>query len=131
MKQELINLLATFKYPVRLQGSLAPKEKYPDSFFTIWNNSVDDGSHYDNDAINFVWDFTIYFYSVNPALVNTVLVEAKALLKQNGWIVGGKGYDVASDEPTHTGRAIDAVYIERNIITGGQNNAEQSSSGNS
>lgn len=114
VKTNLITILESFEYPVFLQGSLAKDEPYPTSFFTIWNDETLDGNHYDNDAISIVWDFTIYFYSVDPALVNTVLVQAKTLLKQNGWIVGGKGYDVPSDEPSHTGRAIDALFVEKN-----------------
>lgn len=114
MKDELINLLKTFNYPVKLQGSLANNEAYPQSFFTYWNNETSDGNHYDNEPVSYVWDFTIYFYSTNPDLVNTVLLQAKALLKENGWIVGGKGYDVPSDEPTHTGRGMDALYVEKN-----------------
>ena len=113
MKDALISILETFGYPVRLQGSLTPDESYPESFFTFWNNETSDGSHYDNDAISYIWDFDVNFYSSNPALVNTVLLEARTLLKNNGWIISGKGYDVASDEPTHTGRQINAIYIER------------------
>lgn len=113
MKQALIDLLKTFNYPVRLQGSLANDEPYPKSFFTIWNNDVTDGDHYDNDAIYYVWDFTICFYSVDPTLVNTILLQVRTLLKTNGWIVSGKGYDVPTDEVTHTGRAIEALYIEQ------------------
>jgi hypothetical protein len=113
MKDELIELLNSFGYPVRLQGSLSKDEPYPNSFFTIWNNETYDGSHYDNDAINYIWDFTINFYSNNPSLVNTILIQVKTLLKSSGWIVPGKGYDVPSDEKTHTGRAIEALYIEK------------------
>ena len=113
MKNLLIEILETFKYPVFLQGSLAKDEPYPDSFFTFWNNSSDDQNHYDNDAVAYVWDFDVNFYSTDPTLVNTVLIEAKTLLKQNGFNVGGKGYDVASDEPTHTGRGINAKFLER------------------
>ena len=113
MKDELITLLESFGYPVRLQGSLAENEQYPDSFFTFWNSDTTDGSHYDNDPINYVWDFDVNFYSINPTLVNTVLLEARTLLKANGWIISGKGYDVATDEPTHTGRGINVIYIER------------------
>lgn len=112
MKDELLTLLNTFGYPVRLQGSLAENEAYPKSFFTIWNNSADDGAHYDNDAINFIWSFTVNFYSVDPTLVNTILIQARTLLKSNGWIVMGKGYDVPTEEISHTGRAIDVLYIE-------------------
>lgn len=113
MKDALIALLETFGYPVRLQGSLAEKEAYPESFFTFWNNDTPDGSHYDNNPISYVWDFDVNFYSTDPALVNSVLLEAINLLKTNGWIISGKGYDVATDEPTHTGRGMNVLYLER------------------
>lgn len=112
MKDLLISLLRSFGYPVRLQGSLAKDEPYPESFFTFWNNDSYDGNHYDNDAISDIWNFDVNFYSNNPNLVNTKLLEAKALLKQNGFIVSGSGYDIASDEPTHTGRGINVLFRE-------------------
>lgn len=111
MKDELILLLKDeFGYPVRLQGSLAPNEKYPDSFFTFWNTDTPEWDHYDNDPIGYLWEFDINFYSTDPGLVNTVLEMAKELLQNNGWLVPGLGYDVTSDEPTHTGRGIHAIY---------------------
>lgn len=113
MKNELIRLLETFNYPVYLQGSLSENDAYPDSFFTFWNNETYDNNHYDNQAASYTWNFDVNFYSVDPGLVNSMLLGAKALLKQNGWIVGGKGYDVVSDEPTHTGRGINVLYFER------------------
>ena len=113
MKQALINLLGSFGYPVKLQGSLLPDEPYPASFFTFWNNSSDDAAHYDNAAISYVWSFDINFYSNDPALTNTVLLEAKALLQAAGWIINGKGYDMPTDYPTHTGRGIVALYLEQ------------------
>ena len=109
----LIEILETLGYPVRRQGSLTEDEAYPQSFFTFWNNDSYDGSHYDNHAISYVWDFDINFYSVDPELTNTVLQSARALLINNGFIVTGKGYDVASDEPTHIGRGMHALYVER------------------
>ena len=112
MKEQLYNLLSTFGYPVRQQGSVVGT--YPDSFFTFWNNSADDGHHYDNRPINYDWNFTVCFYSTDPLLVESMLIEAKSLLKANGWIVPGKGRDAASDEQTHTGRAIDVYFVEKN-----------------
>lgn len=114
MKQELLNILEQYGYPVRLQGSLGPRQKYPESFFTIWNGSTDDASHYDNDAIATIWDFDVNFYSTSPVLVNAVILDVRNKLKAAGWIVNGKGYDVASDEPTHTGRGLQALYRENN-----------------
>ena len=113
MKETLITILESFGYPVRLQGSLLPDEPYPPSFFTFWNNSSSDGAHYDNSAISYVWSFDINFYSNDPALVNTVLLSAKASLVAAGWIIDGKGYDVPTDEPSHTGRGIVALYLEQ------------------
>ncbi len=114
VKELLISILSDFGYPVILQGTLSDDESYPDSFFTFWNNSSDDIIHYDNDAAAFEWDFDVNFYSVNPTLVNTMLIQAKTALKQAGFIVGGKGHDVASDEITHTGRGIDVLFREEN-----------------
>lgn len=112
MKEQLIEILSSFGFPVFLQGSLAQDALYPQSFFTFWNNDTADQNHYDNNAIAYVWDFDINFYSTDPTLVNSVLMQVKQMLKANNWIVGGKGYDVASDEPTHTGRGMNALYLE-------------------
>lgn len=115
MKDLLISLLESFGYPVFLQGTLSPAEPYPESFFTFWNNTSSDAAHYDNSPVRYTWSFDVNFYSVNPALVNSVLLEAKALLKQNGFVISGKGYDLYSDEPTHTGRGMNALFIDRQV----------------
>ena len=114
MKDLLVELLETFKYPVFLQGTLHEDEKYPDSFFTFFNNDTSDEKHYDNKPLSFLWDFDVNFYSNDVDLVNTILLEAIELLKQNGFIISGRGYDVMSDEPTHTGRGVNALFLERN-----------------
>lgn len=113
MEDRLITILSAFGYPVRRQGSLSSDEPYPSSFFTFWNGSSEDLAHYDNDAVSWTWDFTVYFYSSDPDLTYTVPLEAMQRLKSAGWIINGRGYDVASDEITHTGRAFDCTYIER------------------
>ena len=90
MKEKLIELLDSFGFPVMLQGSLSKDAKYPRSFFTIWNNTSYDNNHYDNNPVSFTSNFDVNFYSVDPVLVNTKLLEAKQLLKQNGFIISGK-----------------------------------------
>ena len=114
MKEQLIELLETFGYPVRLQGSLAPDEPYPESFFTFWNDDTPDGAHYNNDAIAFIWTFSIFFFSADPEKVNSMMPAVRALLRSHGWMVQGLGYDAPSDEKTHTGRGITALYIQNN-----------------
>lgn len=110
MEDNLITILSALGYPVFLQGSLLPDEPYPDSFFTFWNDSADGASYYSNTENTIVWGYSVNFYSNNPTLVNSKLLEAKTLLKANGWIVSGAGYSVMSDEQTHTGRGITALY---------------------
>lgn len=112
MDETLIALLETFGYPVYRQGSLSDTDAYPDSFFTFWNNDSPDHSHYDNTDYGTEWDFDVNFYSNNPDLTHSVLLEARTLLKENGWVIPEKGHDVMSDEPTHTGRGITALFLE-------------------
>lgn len=106
----LTNTLESFGYPVMLQGSLNPQDKYHDNFFTFWNDSADANSFYNNDESSILWQYSLNFYSIDPNLVNSVLLEAKKALKAKGWIVNGAGYSVMSDEPTHTGRGITILY---------------------
>ena len=109
----LIELLSTFGYPVRLQGSFTEDEKYPEHFFTFWNNSSNDSSYFDNVEHSTIYSYSVNFYSIDPTLVYTKLREVKAELKKHGFIVSGDGHSVASDEPTHDGRGIEAIYIRR------------------
>lgn len=112
MEDELIYLLSTFGYPVKRQGSLSDQDNYPDHFFTFWNNDSDDHSHYDNSEYGTSWDFDINFYSIDPEKAYSILDSARDLLKSHGWIISGKGRDVMSDEPTHTGRGMEALYLQ-------------------
>lgn len=108
----LIETLSSLNYPVFRQGSLTEDEPYPDDFFTFWNISSSDDDFYDNKETRTIWEYRICFYSNNPQHTYDVLREAILELKQCGFIIDGKGYDVASDEITHTGRGVSALYIE-------------------
>ena len=115
IKDLFIDTISSFGYPVLLQGSMSEDDKYPDNFFTFYNNDTAGGAFYDNKENQTEWDFDLNFYSNDPEKVNTILVQAKALLKDAGFKVDGKGHDVASDEPTHTGRGVTVIYIEREV----------------
>ena len=110
MDDLLLSTLEALGYPVKLQGSLLPNESYPNSFFTYWNDSADGDSFYSNTEGAIVWAYSLNFYSIDPVLVNTKLLEAKILLKRAGFIVSGAGYSVPSDEDTHTGRGMSLLY---------------------
>lgn len=112
MEDILIELLSTLKYPVIRQGSLAPDETYPDTFFTFWNNDETEHSAYDNDTVNVDYDFDVNVYSTNPDTAYQLLSQARKLLKENGWIIATRGYDVASDEITHIGRGMEILFLK-------------------
>ena len=112
MKQKLISALESLGYPVMLQGSLTADEAYPDAFITFWCNTTEDSLHFDNDVHSVEWSFSVIFYSNNPTLVNTKPREILAVLKSAGFIPQGKGNDIPSDEPTHTGWAMEVIASE-------------------
>ena len=108
----LIKNLKKIGYPIFLQGSILADEPYPDSFFTFWNSTTESQGFYDNGESAIKWVYTIAFYSTNPITVNTVLLTAKQLLKNKGFIISGNGFDVLSDEKTHTGRGLTVQYLQ-------------------
>lgn len=112
MKQKLINELEKFGYPVFLQGSLNENEAYPDTFITFWTEDIPDRSHYDDETTSYDWIFSVNFYSNDPTLVNSKPDEIRVALKNAGFVPQGKGRDLPSDEPTHTGWGQDYYYIE-------------------
>jgi hypothetical protein len=112
VKTILINVLKEFGYPVFLQGSLNQNESYPDSFITFWTDYTADNSHYDDAVHSVDWSFSVIFYSKDANLVNEKPFEIRAALIEAGFIAQGKGQDIPSDEPTHTGWAMDFRYIE-------------------
>lgn len=112
MIDELIELLESFGYPVFRQGSLTEDTPYPDSFFTFWNTSSPDHAYYDNVDYGSVWDFDVNAYSNDPEKTYELIESARSLLKRNGWIIPNRGYDLPTDEPTHTGRGMNAIYLE-------------------
>lgn len=113
MEDLLIRTLEALGYPVKQQGSLLSDESYPDHFFTFWNDSADGSSFYSNTEGAILWQYSLNFYSIDPMLVSTKLLEAKQLLKSAGWVANGAGYDVMSDEPTHTGRGMTVLYRQK------------------
>lgn len=112
MDEKLTEILESFGYPVYRQGSMSNDDAYPATFLTFWNNDSLDHSHYDNNEYGSNWDFDVNVYSEDPALTYSVLENVRQALKDDGWIVVGKGHDVVSDEATHTGRGFNVIYLE-------------------
>lgn len=112
MEDKLIQLLESFGYPVMRQGSLPSDQAYPDTFFTFWNSTEDGQSFYDNETASVVYDFDVNVYSSRPEAAYSLLAAARKLLKENGWIISTRGFDVPSDEITHVGRGMYVQFLE-------------------
>lgn len=112
MEDDLIQILETLGYPVFRQGSMSDEEVYPSTFLTFWNNNSPNHAHYNNNEYGTDWDFNIFVYSEDPSKTYSVLLEARSALKEAGWITPSKGFDVDSDEATHTGRGLEVFFLE-------------------
>ena len=112
MEDNLISILESFGFPIFRQGSLTEDKPYPDNFFTFWNTDSPDHSYYNNFDYGTSWAYDVNFYSNDPDKTYNYLANARAALKNAGWIVTSKGYDVVSDEPTHTGRGMEVYYLQ-------------------
>ena len=112
MEDALFTILEAFKVPVYRQGSMSADAEYPETFITFWNNSSDDHAHYDNNEYGTSWNFNVYVYSADPSTTYSLLADIRTAAKAAGWIPTSNGYDVQSDEATHTGRGIELLYLQ-------------------
>lgn len=108
----LVDTLEALGYPVYLQGTFAEDDEYPPAFITFFTLSSDDAAHYDNESVGTAWEYQVIFYSDNPLLIASVPNEIRTALKAAGFIPQGRGRDIPSDEPTHTGWAMEFYYLE-------------------
>lgn len=112
MKELLINTINGVGYDPYLQGTMPVDEPYPDSFVTFFTTDSSDQDFFDNDSSGTLWQYTVIFYTNNPALMSTTPREIYTAMKSAGFVPQGKGRDIPSDEPTHTGWAMEFNYLE-------------------
>lgn len=113
IEDKLIELIETFKYPVMRQGSMGSDEIYPPVFFTFWCRGEDEVSAYDNQTAIVLYEFDVNVYADDPQIVYDLIRRVRVLLKQNGFIILSRAYDVASDEDTHIGRGLNVGYLNQ------------------
>lgn len=112
MEDRLIELLQLICPVVIRQGSLTDNDDYPDTFFTFWNNDETEHSAYNNDTLNVAFNYDVNCYSSDPNTAYNLLSDARKLLKDNGFKPLSRGYDIGSDESTHTGRGMNVVILD-------------------
>ena len=114
MKTLLRETLESLGYPVYLQGSMADDEAYPKSFITYLSMDSYNEADFDDKTHAVGWRFQVAFYSADPLLIDSVPQEIRRALKAVGFIPTGRGRDLPSDEPTHTGW-VQEYYILENF----------------
>lgn len=115
MKQLLIDTLEEVTPDnVYLQGTLAEDKPYPDEFITYNTDLTNDTSHYDNDVAKTDWQFSVMYYTSDRQKMLTQVPLIISKLKAKGFLIDGKGNDIPSDRPSHTGWAMDFIITEFN-----------------
>lgn len=116
MKQKLIKSITKCGFvegqTLITQGTLAAAAPYPDTFVTIWVDTTDDNSHFDNKVSSVDWHFSVILYSNDPETLSKKSKELLDTLRADGFIPQGKGQDIPSDEPSHTGWAMEFICVE-------------------
>lgn len=108
-------LSEVFEYiglPYYRQGSLAEDDETPESYFTFWNDSTADLSHYDDEAHRIEWTWRIWCYTDNAADIYSLAESFISAATDKGFIVIGKGKDTDTASPTVFGRSVTVKYIE-------------------
>ena len=82
--------LQELNLPVYLEGE-APEE-LPDDYYTFSEDYSSDNLNADNETKEILYEFTLKFYSKDSERIYDGILNAIALLKKKGYIVGGVGY---------------------------------------
>lgn len=112
MWEKLQEVFEEIGLPYSRQGSYGIDEKLPDSFFTFWNTDSEFDGWYSNKPYKCVWVWNVFFYTNNPELMYSKLMEFVNLAIEKGFKVGGFGKDLSSDEPNYYGRYVEVSYVE-------------------
>lgn len=112
MIDEICTIIESFKVPYCKQGSASVWATYPETFITFWNNDSPDHAHYDDSRFGTAWDYNVYVYSSDPDITYSLLDQLREAFEEAGWICPSKGFDAASDEPSHSGRGIQIYKLE-------------------
>lgn len=98
--------------PVFLQGTIDYTDAFPETFITFFTDDTDDRSFYDDETKSVDWSFSVILYSSDPSVVNEAPDTIIDALEYDGFKPQGKGRDIPSGVPTHTGWAMDFIYTE-------------------
>ncbi len=107
--QEVFDFLAL---PYYRQGSLTEDDDIPESYYTFWNTSTTDLSHYDNEPHRIEWTWQVWSFTDNAEDIYGIMDNLINAAVTAGFIAVGKGKDTATVSPAVYGREITLKYIE-------------------
>ena len=77
--------------PVYIEGD-APAT-LPNEYFVVSEDYTSDLVSADNQPQSILYEFSLKYYTTDPTILRSRMVEALALLKSKNYIVTGVGYD--------------------------------------
>lgn len=98
--------------PVYIEGDAPPVEDLPDEYFTVSEDSTSNAVSADNKAQAHLYEFTLAWYTKNPARLYTGLNEAITQLIGKGYDIEGVGYHNGTYQKNWFSRAVDVEKIE-------------------
>ena len=108
--EDLIILVDGKQIPVYAEGD-AP-ETLPNEYFTYSEDYTSDHVSADNQPKEYLYEFTLKYYTKNPETLYSRLIEALQLLKSKGYITSGVGYANGTYRDMWFSRQADIKKIE-------------------
>lgn len=102
--------LAQLNIPVYAEGA-APQE-LPSEYFTVTEDYTSTNLSADNEPQEYLYEFTLKWYTQDATRLYTGLNDAIAVLKSKGYIIGGVGYWNRTYKETWFSRQVDIEKIE-------------------
>lgn len=106
IKKDLLEL----NRPVYYEGD-AP-EKLPDEYYTVSEDYTSDNLNADNETLEYLYEFTLKWYTKDANRLYTGLQEAITLLKAKGYLIEGVGYKNSTYQNTWLSRMVDVEKID-------------------
>lgn len=103
--------LEEFGLMVRQQGSV-PADM-PESYITYWGDPSTDNLNVDNKTASVDYPFTVIFYTTDWENIYSRFDELISLLEAKGYVMDGRGFDIASGLDDYSARCIEVTKTEK------------------
>lgn len=112
LEEVFLELEAEKGTPFSRQGSYEADEELPNSFYTFFNTNSEYNGYYGNKPSRCDWTWIVFYYTNDPATIYSGMEDFLNKAKEHGFVVKGRGKDIASGEPNYYGRMATIEFIE-------------------